>query len=51
MGFPDPDPDSKSVSNTRAYMQYGNAVVPPVIAAIGDEIVKALRTASPPDDR
>jgi DNA-cytosine methyltransferase len=50
MGFPDPDPDSKSVSNTRAYTQYGNAVVPPVIAAIGEEIVKALRTASPPDD-
>ena len=50
MGFPDPDPDSKSVSNTRAYTQYGNAVVPPVIAAIGEEIAKALRTASPPDD-
>jgi DNA-cytosine methyltransferase len=50
MGFPDPDPDSKSVSNTRAYTQYGNAVVPPVIAAIGEEIANALRTASPPDD-
>ncbi len=48
MGFTD---KKQVVSNTQAYTQYGNAVVPPVIAAIGEQIVKALdRTTSPPDN-
>jgi DNA-cytosine methyltransferase len=47
MGFTD---KKQVVSNTQAYTQYGNAVVPPVIAAIGDQIVKVLTTVrSAPD--
>lgn len=40
MGFPD---DLEIVvSDTQAYRQFGNAVVPLVVAAIGQEIVRAL---------
>jgi|APSaa5957512535_1039671.scaffolds.fasta_scaffold28882_1 DNA-cytosine methyltransferase len=50
MGFPDTN-EKPLVSNTQAYRQYGNAVVPPVIEAIGEQIVKALLAASPPDEK
>lgn len=42
MGFDEKYVEGQVVSNSRAYMQYGNAVVPPVIAAIGREIAKVL---------
>jgi DNA (cytosine-5)-methyltransferase 1 len=40
MGFPDELP--VVVSDTQAYKQFGNAVVPLVVAAIGRQIVQAL---------
>lgn len=40
MGFPDDLPIV--VSDNHAYHQFGNAVIPPVIEAIGREIVKSL---------
>jgi len=40
MGFPE---DKKiAVSDTQAYKQFGNAVVPPVAEAVGRQIVKVL---------
>lgn len=41
MGFPDNLPIV--VSDTQAYRQFGNAVVPPVAEAVANEIVKTLR--------
>lgn len=42
MGFDEKYVQNQVVSDSRAYMQYGNAVVPPVVAAIGHEIVSVL---------
>jgi DNA (cytosine-5)-methyltransferase 1 len=40
MGF---DESKKiTVSDTQAYRQFGNAVVPPVVEAVGREILKVL---------
>jgi DNA (cytosine-5)-methyltransferase 1 len=36
-GFP------QVVSDTQSYRQFGNSVVPPVVDAIGKEIVKVLK--------
>ena len=35
------------VSDTRAYRQFGNAVVPQVVAAIADAMEPALRAGAP----
>src|SRR5690606_31276392 len=40
MGFPDDKPIV--VSDTQAYKQFGNAVVPAVVAAIGRQIIKVF---------
>lgn len=40
MGFPDDYPIV--VSDTQAYRQFGNAVVPPVVEAVGREILRTL---------
>jgi len=41
MGFPD---DNKIVvSDTQAYRQFGNAVVPKVAKAVGEQIIATLR--------
>jgi DNA (cytosine-5)-methyltransferase 1 len=45
MGF-DPARLVPVVSDTQAYRQYGNAVVPKVVEAIGREIVKVLGAQS-----
>ena len=42
MGFPEEYVQDIVVSNTQAYRQFGNAVVPPVVQAIGQEIIKIL---------
>jgi DNA (cytosine-5)-methyltransferase 1 len=31
------------VSDTQAYRQFGNAVVPPVVEAVGREIIRVVR--------
>jgi DNA (cytosine-5)-methyltransferase 1 len=41
MGF-DPVRYKVSVSDTQAYRQFGNAVVPPVVEAIGREMIKTM---------
>ena len=43
MGFDQKYVENQVVSDSRAYMQYGNAVVPQVIAAIGAQIIKTLK--------
>lgn len=43
MGFPERLLDKKVVSDTQAYRQFGNAVVPPVFEAVGRRIVDVLR--------
>lgn len=43
MGFPEHLLDQKVVSDTQAYRQFGNAVVPAVFEAVGRQIVKVLR--------
>ena len=43
MGFHDRYARDRIVANTHAYRQFGNAVVPPVITAIGEQILKTLR--------
>jgi DNA (cytosine-5)-methyltransferase 1 len=40
MGFP--DSFKIPVSDNQAYRQFGNAVVPPVVSAIGKQILKSL---------
>ena len=40
MGFPDEYPIV--VSDTQAYRQFGNAVVPPVVEAVGREVLRTL---------
>ena len=42
MGFDEKYVQNQVVRNSRAYMQYGNAVVPPVVVEIGREIAKVL---------
>ncbi|MCH2210006.1 MAG: DNA (cytosine-5-)-methyltransferase [Fuerstiella sp.] len=42
MGFPPQYADNQVVSDTRAYKQYGNAVVPPVAEAVARQIVKVM---------
>ena len=42
MGFDQKYVQNQVVSDSRAYMQYGNAVVPQIVAAIGHEIVRVL---------
>ncbi|MFN9717994.1 MAG: DNA (cytosine-5-)-methyltransferase [Planctomycetota bacterium] len=43
MGFPEHFLDQIVVSDTQAYRQFGNAVVPKVAAAIADEVVAIMR--------
>lgn len=43
MGFPEPLAQHQVVSDTQAYRQYGNAVVPKVVQAIGAQIVEVLQ--------
>ncbi len=43
MGFPERLLDHKVVSDTQAYRQFGNAVVPAVFEAVGRQIVEVLR--------
>ena len=47
MGFPERllGPQSQVVSDTQAYRQFGNAVVPPVITAVAEGIVTVMRQA------
>lgn len=47
MGFPEHliGPKSQVVSDTQAYRQFGNAVVPPVITAVAEQIVTVMRQA------
>jgi DNA (cytosine-5)-methyltransferase 1 len=40
MGFPDEYPIV--VSDTQAYRQFGNAVVPPVVEAVGREVLRTF---------
>lgn len=40
MGFPDKYPIV--VSDTQAYIQFGNAVVPPVVEAVGRQILRVM---------
>lgn len=42
MGFPVPDQLDIAVSDTQAYKQFGNAVVPAVVGAVGKQIVDVL---------
>ena len=42
MGFPETLLNRQAVSDTQAYKQFGNAVVPKVIESIGKEIIKIL---------
>ena len=42
MGFPEPLARHQVVSDTQAYRQYGNAVVPKVVQAVGAKIVEVL---------
>lgn len=42
MGFPVPDQLDIAVSDTQAYKQFGNAVVPAVVEAVGKQIVDVL---------
>jgi DNA (cytosine-5)-methyltransferase 1 len=41
MGFP--ESFIIPVSDNQAYRQFGNAVVPPVVEAVAQEIIKSLR--------
>ena len=43
MGFPEPLAQHKVVSDTQAYRQYGNAVVPKVVQAVAAQIVEVLQ--------
>lgn len=43
MGFPPEYAENQVVSDTRAYKQYGNAVVPPVAEAVARQIVKVMK--------
>ena len=43
MGFPPEYVDNQVVSDTRAYKQYGNAVVPLVAEAVAKQIVKVMK--------
>lgn len=47
MGFPERlvSRESQVVSDTQAYRQFGNAVVPPVITAVAEQIVTVMRQA------
>jgi len=47
MGFKKQYARAQIVANTHAYRQFGNAVVPPVITAIGEQILKTLRHHGP----
>lgn len=43
MGFPPEYAENQVVSDTRAYKQYGNAVVPPVAEAVARQIVRVMK--------
>lgn len=43
MGFPEPLAQHQVVSDTQAYRQYGNAVVPKVVQAVAAQIVEVLQ--------
>jgi len=47
MGFPEKllSPANQVVSDTQAYRQFGNAVVPTVVTAVAKQIVAVMRTA------
>ena len=42
MGFDEHYQNNQVVSDTQAYRQFGNAVVPKVIEAVGRQIIKVL---------
>ncbi|GAB5441687.1 MAG: DNA (cytosine-5-)-methyltransferase [Fuerstiella sp.] len=48
MGFPERllTPEQRVVSDTQAYRQFGNAVVPEVVAAVAQQMVPVLRSAA-----
>ena len=47
MGFPEElvSPKAQVVSDTQAYRQFGNAVVPAVVGAVAKQIVAVMREA------